>query len=60
MTVTYQDLLERLKKIDEVSLLEILEISSEDIVDAFQDKIEEKAEQLSREFEDVDEEEIQD
>jgi hypothetical protein len=36
------ELLEVLRKLDEVSLLELLEITSEDIVERFQDKIEEK------------------
>jgi len=36
------ELIEELRKIDEVSLLELLEITSEDIVDAFLDRINEK------------------
>ena len=40
-----------LKRIDEISLLEVLEISSEDLVDRFIDKIEEKYEQLAEDFE---------
>jgi hypothetical protein len=38
--LTLNDVMERLKKIDEVSLLEVLEINSEEIVDRFIDKIE--------------------
>ena len=41
-----------LKRVDEVSLLELLEISSEDLVDRFGDKIEEKYDQLVIEVED--------
>jgi hypothetical protein len=40
-----------LQRIDEISLLEILEISSEDLVDRFTDKIENKYEQLREDFE---------
>ena len=35
------ELLEKLHKLDEVLLLELLEITSEEICDAFMDKIEE-------------------
>ena len=37
-----QELLSKLKTIDEVLLVELLELTSEEIVDAFYDKIEEK------------------
>jgi hypothetical protein len=33
------ELLEQLKKLDEVALLELLELTSEDIIDAFYDKV---------------------
>jgi len=36
------ELLEKLRSVDEVSLMELLEINSTDIVDAFLDKIEDK------------------
>lgn len=49
--LTFPELSEKLKKIDEISLLEILEISSEDIVDRFGDRIEEKQEELNEDFE---------
>jgi len=52
MTITNEELKEKLKSIDEVSLLEKLEIYSDDIVDRFDDKIEDKWEQLVLEFED--------
>ena len=38
----YAELVDELKKVDEVSLLELLEITSEDLVDMFSDKINEK------------------
>ena len=34
------ELLEKLRELDEVSLLELLEITSEELVDRFMDKIE--------------------
>lgn len=55
MTLTYKDVLERLKKVDEVSLLEVLDISSEEIVDRFEDRIEDRLSELAEEMEDEDE-----
>ena len=48
--LTLQDVMDRLKKIDEVTLLEVLEISSEDIVERFVDKIETNYETLEEEL----------
>lgn len=47
----FTELLERLKILDEITLLEALEISSEDIVDRFVDKIELKEINLYEFFE---------
>lgn len=52
--LTLVDLQDKLKQIDEVSLLEVLDISSEDIVDRFGDKIEERYEELQEEFQEPD------
>ena len=41
-----QELLEKLKEVDEVTLLELLEINSTELVDAFLDKIEDKIDYL--------------
>lgn len=49
--LTLIDIFERLRRIDEISLLEILNISSEDIVERFQDFIEELADELEKELE---------
>lgn len=38
----YQELIERLKSVDEITLLELLELTSEDLVDAFTDRINEQ------------------
>jgi|SaaInlStandDraft_1057018.scaffolds.fasta_scaffold281601_2 hypothetical protein len=47
MALSYKEVCEELTKIDETTLLEILDISSEDIVNKFQDKIEDNLEELS-------------
>lgn len=51
MTLTIQDIQEKLKRLDEITLLELLEISSEDLVEHFVDKIEDKADTLEEELE---------
>ncbi|MCR4308358.1 MAG: hypothetical protein NUV80_07455 [Candidatus Berkelbacteria bacterium] len=56
MTMTFEEVKERLAKIDEISLLEILDIASEDLVNKFEDKIEERIDELAREFEEEDSE----
>ena len=48
--ITLQELKEKLMKLDEVSLLETLEICSDDLVNRFGDKIEEKQDYLTGEF----------
>ena len=40
MTLTFIEVCEELKKLEETSLLELLDITSDEIVDKFQDKIE--------------------
>jgi hypothetical protein len=44
--------MEKLKQVDEISLLEILDVSSEDLVNRFIDRIEDKADELEGEFDD--------
>ena len=51
--MTFEDLCDRLIHIDEVSLLELLEINSEELVDKFQDKIEDKRDYLEEELEEL-------
>lgn len=48
--LTLSDVLDRLKKIDEVSLLEVLDIDSNDIVDRFVDRVEERFDELQEEL----------
>ena len=50
MALSFKEVCEELTKIDETTLLEILDISSEDIVNKFQDKIEDNLEELSNDL----------
>ena len=52
MSLTEKDLNDKLKNISEVDLLEILDICSEDLVDRFQDKIEERRDYFESDLED--------
>ena len=49
--LTLNELCERLKHIDEISLMEVLEINSDEIVERFVDKIEERIDDLQLDFE---------
>ena len=44
MSLTFDEIRDRLMQLDEITLLEVLEISSEDLVARFEDKIEAKLE----------------
>lgn len=48
----FEDLLDKLKGLDEITLMELLEISSEDLVERFQDKVELKLDYLTEDFDD--------
>lgn len=52
MSLLIHEIKERLSKMDEISILEILEINSEDLVEAFAERIEEKADELEEELSD--------
>lgn len=54
MSLTLTDMKEKLYQFDEITLLEVLEISSEDIVDRFPDKIEQKMDYLQEDLEEDD------
>ena len=51
MAITFHELKARLKQIDEISLLEVLGLTSEDIVERCSDLIEDQYEILAKEFE---------
>lgn len=52
MSYTYTEILHKLMREKEIDLLELLEITSEDIVRAFGDKIQEKLDQIAEDYED--------
>lgn len=53
MAMTLGELSEALKQWDETTLLELLEISPEDIVERFQDKIEDRFDYLETEVQET-------
>lgn len=54
MSLTLHELCEKLKQLDEISVLELLNISSEELIVRFQDEIEERFDNLTEQFEDED------
>jgi hypothetical protein len=52
MALTLTEIQERLKQLDEITLMELLEISSEDLVDRFIDLIEDRADELEEQVDD--------
>ena len=48
--ITIEELKEKLKRLDEVDLLDALGVTSEDIVEAFEYLIEEKQDKLKKEL----------
>lgn len=57
MALTILDLFEKLKRLDEISLMEILGITAEELVDRFEDRIEAMFDELVDELDDTQEEE---
>ena len=51
MPLTIPEIKERLKQLPELDLLELLEITSEELVERFSDLIEDKADTLEKEVE---------
>lgn len=51
MSLTLEEIKERLKRLDEITLLEVLDISSEELVERFSDVIEEKSDDLEEDLE---------
>jgi hypothetical protein len=49
MPLLLHEIKERLQALDEVTLLELLDINSEDIVEMFSDRIEDNADKLEKE-----------
>jgi ribosome assembly protein YihI (activator of Der GTPase) len=57
MALTILDLFDKLKRLDEISLMEILGITAEELVDRFEDRIEAMFDQLVDEIDDTEEDE---
>ncbi len=53
MNLTFEEIKERLKQFDELTLCEILEISSDDLVERFDDIIEENIEYFYEQVEET-------
>lgn len=51
MSLTFEEVKERLAKFDEVMILEVLELNTQDILDRFEDKILDNIELLAEELE---------
>lgn len=51
MSLTLPELYDKLLGLDEITLLEILEIDSEKLIEAFKDLIDDKADKLEEMFE---------
>jgi hypothetical protein len=52
MPLTLRDVMSKITQLDEITVLEILDISSEELVERFIDKIEERFEELENELND--------
>ena len=52
MSLTLTEIQERLIKLDEILLMELLEINSEDLVERFIDRIEDNADELEEQVDD--------
>ena len=52
MAFTFKDVCDNLEKLDEITLLETLDITSKEIVNKFEDKIEDNFEELSEDLDD--------
>ena len=48
MEITLEELKERLASLDEITLMELLDIHSDELVEAFEDRIEEEQDKLKR------------
>ena len=52
MALTINEIAEKLKQLDEIMLVELLNLNSSDLVNAFMDIVEEKADKLEGELDD--------
>lgn len=49
MSLTLEEVKERLAMLDEITLMELLDIHSDELVEAFEDKIEDNIDKLAKE-----------
>ena len=52
MPLTFRDVCDKLEQLDEITILEVLDISSKELVAKFEDKIEDNIEELTEDLED--------
>jgi|TARA_R110001606_G_scaffold245943_1_gene394011 hypothetical protein len=52
MATTYYEILEKLEQLDEITLLEVLDITSQDLVAKFSNRINNRLEELQEDFRD--------
>ena len=52
MALTFKDVCDKLEQLDEITILEVLDISSKELVAKFEDKIEDNIEELTEDLED--------
>lgn len=50
MPLTYYELVEKMSMLDELTIIEILDISSEELVNKFSDRINDRFEELAEDF----------
>ena len=50
MALTYYDLLEKIAQLDELTIIEILDIDSQDLVAKSSDRINDRLDELAKEF----------
>ena len=50
---TVRDIIEKLRYYDEITVMEMLEITSDDLVERFEDRVEDRYEYLAREMEEL-------
>jgi len=52
MPLTFKEVCEKLEQLDEITILEVLDVSSKELVAKFEDKIEDNIEELTEDLED--------
>jgi len=58
MALTIPDIKEKLKLLDEITLLEMLNVSSEELIERFSDIVEDRADELEEEIKDDENEQL--